>query len=159
MRHSLYLALLFTISMVGCKSSEISQTTKVLDGIQFSKGENFETVLALAKSEGKLVFVDFYADWCTPCKMMDQEVFTDKSIGDYFNKKFVNIKVDSEKGNGPDLAAIFEVTALPTLLFLDEIGRVVMRREGAAFHTDLRNMAENALSQKESMSYIDMPQN
>ena len=159
MRHSLYLALLFTISMVGCKSSEISQTTKVLDGIQFSKGENFETVLALAKSEGKLVFVDFYADWCTPCKMMDQEVFTDKSIGDYFNKKFVNIKVDSEKGNGPDLAAIFEVTALPTLLFLDEIGRVVKRREGAAFHTELMNMAENALSQKESMSYIDMPQN
>ena len=159
MRHSLYLALLFTISMVGCKSSEISQTTKVLDCIQFSKGENFETVLALAKSEGKLVFVDFYADWCTPCKMMDQEVFTDKSIGDYFNKKFVNIKVDSEKGNGPDLAAIFEVTALPTLLFLDEIGRVVKRREGAAFHTELMNMAENALSQKESMSYIDMPQN
>ena len=159
MRHSLYLALLFTISMVGCKSSEISQTTKAPDGIQFSKGAKFETVLALAKSEGKLVFVDFYADWCAPCKMMDQEVFTDKSIGDYFNNKFVNIKVDSEKGNGPDLAAIFEVTALPTLLFLDEIGRVVKRREGAAFHTELMNMAENALSQKESMSYIDMPQN
>ena len=159
MRHPFYLAFLLTISMVACKSSEISQTTKVPDGIQFNKEAKFETFLATAKSENKLVFVEFYADWCTPCKMMEQQVFSDKSIGDFFNKKFVNVKVDSEKGNGPDLAAIFEVTALPTLLFLDEIGRVVERREGAAFHKDLMNMAENALSQKESMTYIDIPQN
>lgn len=159
MRHPLYLVLLLSIGMFACKSTETVQTKKVPDGIQFNKSTKFETVLAKAKTENKLVFVEFYADWCTPCKMMDQQVFTDKTIGDFFNKKFVNVKVDSEKGNGPDLAAIFEVTALPTLLFLDEIGRVVERREGAAFHSDLMNMAENALSQKESMTYIEIPQN
>jgi len=159
MRHSLYLVLLLAISMMACKTSDVAQTAKIPDGIKFSPETKFETVLETAKSENKLVFVEFYADWCTPCKLMDQEVFSDKSIGDFFNKKFVNLKVNSEKGNGPDLSAIFEVKALPTLLFLDEIGRVVERREGAAFHTDLMNMAENALSQKASMTYLEMPQN
>lgn len=159
MRHPLYLVFLLTISMIACKTTEVTQTKKVPDGIQFSPETKFETVLETAKSENKLVFVEFYADWCTPCKMMEQQVFSDKTIGDFFNKKFVNLKINSEKGSGPDLAAIFEVKALPTLLFIDEIGRVVERREGAAFHTDLMNMAEHALSQKESMTYIDIPQN
>ncbi len=159
MRHSLYFILMLTISMLACKTTQVTQTITVPDGIQFNPETKFETVLETAKSENKLVFVEFYADWCTPCKMMDQQVFTDKNIGDFFNQRFVNVKVNTEKGNGPDLAAIFEVTALPTLLFLDEIGRVVERREGAAFHTDLMNMAERALSQKESMTYNYIPQN
>lgn len=142
-------------SMLACKSTSVTQTESIPDGIQFNKDKRFELVLEEAKNEQKLVFIEFYADWCTPCKLMDEQVFSDKEIGDFFNKKFVNFKVDSEKGGGPDLSAIFEVRALPTLLFVDEIGRVVERREGAAFHTDLMNMAENALNQHETMTYLD----
>lgn len=155
MRLSHLLIILLTLGLFACKSSQVAITEPIPDGIQFESGKEFELVLGNAKSADKLVFVEFYADWCVPCKMMDKEVFSDKGIGDFFNKKFINVKVDGEKDNGPDLAAIFEVRAYPTLLFLDEIGRVVERREGAAYHTDLMLMAENALSNKEAMTYTE----
>lgn len=155
MRHPLLLVFVLAISMLACKSTSVTKTEIVPDGIQFNKDKKFELVLEEAKNESKLVFIEFYADWCTPCKLMDENVFSDKEIGDFFNKKFVNYKVNSEKGGGPDLAAIFEVRALPTLLFVDEIGRVVERREGAAFHSDLMNMAESALNQHETMTYLN----
>jgi len=155
MRHPHLIVFALIFSVLACKSTSVTQTEVIPDGIQFNKDKKFELVLEEAKTQQKLVFMEFYADWCTPCKLMEEQVFSDKEIGKFFNKKFVNYKVNSEKGGGPDLAAIFEVRALPTLLFVDEIGRVVERREGAAFHTDLMNMAENALSQHETMTYLD----
>ena len=158
MRHSVLFVLLLACVTYSCKTSSTAKTTPIPDGIIFSSETKFEDIFAQAKAENKLVFVDFYADWCMPCKMMDKEVFSDKEIGDFFNKKFINVKVDAEKMNGPDLAAIFEVKGFPTMLFLDEIVRVVERREGAAFHTDLMNLAQSALSYKESMTYLTHPQ-
>ena len=72
---------------------------------------NFRTItykqaLEAAKTENKLVFMDFYTDWCGPCKLMTREVFPTKTVGDYFNEKFVSIKVNAEKGEGIALATV-----------------------------------------------------
>ena len=60
--------------------------------------------LKAAKAEGKLLFVDFYTEWCGPCKMMANNVFPQKDVGDYMNAKFVCLKIDAEKGEGVELA-------------------------------------------------------
>lgn len=155
MRLSPLTLLLALVLLASCNASQKVTVEAPKKGIKFSQEKQFENVLARAKAENKLVFVDFYADWCSPCKLMDAEVFSDKAIGDFFNKNFINIKVDGEKDNGPDLSAILGIRAFPTVLFLDDIGRIVEKREGSIWHEDLMNMAQNALTQKQSMTYID----
>jgi thiol:disulfide interchange protein len=114
-------------------------------GVQFVESATLTSVLELAEKENKLVFVDFYATWCTPCKMMKEDVFPDKTIGEFFKKNFISYSVDAEKGNGINLAVVYGVKAYPTLLFLDAKGRVLESKQGAAYHTELMEMAKRAL--------------
>jgi len=108
-------------------------------------------LLDRAKNENKLVFVDVYADWCMPCKMMDRDVFTDPALGRFMNENFISVKIDAEKGNGSNIASIFEVYAYPTLLFLDENGRVLERKVGAAYQTEMRRLADSAIQQSQAV--------
>ena len=65
---------------------------------------SFDEALKVAANENKLVFIDFYTDWCGPCKKMAREVFPQKEVGDFMNAKFVNLKLNAEK-EGQELAA------------------------------------------------------
>lgn len=122
-------------------------------GIQFNKGE-WKEILAKAKKENKLVFVDAYATWCGPCKMMERDVFSQKETGDYFNAKFVNAKVDMEKGEGIGLARDFGVMAYPTLIFVNSSGEVVHRAVGYHNTDQLLELGEAALDPSRNMGSI-----
>jgi thiol-disulfide isomerase/thioredoxin len=87
------------------------------EGIQFFHG-SWEEALEKAKSEQKPIFVDAYASWCGPCKRMAAQVFPQEEVGAFFNAKFINVKMDMEKGEGPEFAKKFPVRAYPTLLFI-----------------------------------------
>ena len=63
--------------------------------------------------------MDCYTSWCGPCKALARDVFTNDTVGDFFNKHFVCVKVDMEKEDGPELARRFQVRAYPTLLFIN----------------------------------------
>ena len=113
-------------------------------GVQFMQSDKLMPVLAAAGEEDKLVFVDFYTSWCLPCKLMDEDVFTDEVFATYMNDNFINYKVDAEKGNGANLAMLYQVAAYPTLLFLDKDGNILTQKVGAAYQTELRKMGEEA---------------
>lgn len=87
------------------------------EGIQFFHG-SWDEALEKAKAEQKPIFVDAYASWCGPCKRMAAQVFPQKEVGELFNAKFINVKMDMEKGEGPGFAKKFPVRAYPTLLFI-----------------------------------------
>jgi thioredoxin len=92
------------------------------EGIDFFNG-TLKEAIAKAKTENKFVFFDAYASWCGPCKAMDRDVFTDKTVAAYLNAKFVSIRVDMEKGEGPVLAKKYaSINGYPSLLFLDNGG-------------------------------------
>jgi thiol-disulfide isomerase/thioredoxin len=95
-------------------------------GIVFEPEGNFAAAVAKAKQEKKPIFADFYTDWCGPCKQMTAGVFTREAVGEVFNRNFVNVKVNAEKGEGIELAKRIGVEAYPTMFFIDpETGRVI----------------------------------
>ena len=99
-------------------------------GIAFFEG-SWDEALQEAGETGQLVFVDVYTEWCGPCKLMDANVYPKDAVGDYFNPRFVNVKLDAEDEDvdGPEIADRYDIGAYPTLLFLNpdgsELGRGV----------------------------------
>lgn len=100
-------------------------------GINFEYTLTFDEVLAKAKAQGKRVFMDCYTTWCGPCKMMSNDIFPLKEVGDYFNPRYVSIKVDMESAEGRELNKRYKIQAYPTMLILDNEGEEINRIVGA----------------------------
>ena len=92
----------------------------------------YKEALAAAKAEKKLVFIDFYTSWCGPCKMMMKNIFPLKEVGNYLNSKFVCIKIDAEKGEGPELAKRYQVKAYPTFVAINPAEEILMTKVGGS---------------------------
>ena len=57
---------------------------------------DYNTALQKAKTEPKLIFVDMYADWCVPCRVMDKNVYMNPTVAAKLNKKFYPVKLDAD---------------------------------------------------------------
>ncbi|MFC3158826.1 Thioredoxin [Chryseobacterium arachidis] len=106
----------------------------------------FKDLIAKAKKENKIVFIDAYASWCGPCKMMERNVFTQKAVGDYYNANFVNARIDMEKGEGREIAAKYGVRSYPTYLFLNGDGELVSQNFGYMEESLFISMAQDVNS-------------
>lgn len=118
----------------------IAQETK---GIRWTEGLSWEEVKAKAKEENKYIFLDCYATWCGPCKWMDKQVYPLDSVGDYFNDKFISVKVqmDVTKNDKEDvitwrkdaeqIRTQYRVEGFPAFLFFSPKGVLVHKFIGA----------------------------
>lgn len=99
--------------------------------VNFHQG-TIESALAQAKAERKLIFLDFVADWCSPCKQVEQEVFTDPQVADYINQNFISFKVhtDNFENGHSDYALKMGVKPLPTLMVINDKGSEMGRITG-----------------------------
>lgn len=70
----------------------------------------------MAVKTGKLVFIDLYATWCPPCRMMEREVFSRKDVGDFMERHFVAAKYDVDKTTGKELLKRYGSGAIPLYL-------------------------------------------
>jgi thioredoxin 1 len=94
-------------------------------GVVFFNGSLAEAI-ARAKAEHKFVFFDAYASWCGPCKAMEATVFPNEALAEYLNEHFISIRIDIEKGEGPNLAKRYtSIDGYPSLLFLNNEGHVI----------------------------------
>lgn len=90
-----------------------------------------EEALEKAKAEGKRVFINCHTETCGPCRMMEKNVFPQKECGDYFNKNYVCISKDMEKGEGSTINDKYGIEIYPTYLILNPDGTEVCKVIGA----------------------------
>ena len=139
--------LILALLLFSCKSSK--NHAKQEDHkytFDFIKAETLTDVIETAERFDKLVFLDIYTEWCLPCKMMDEDVYTDERLGDYFKQHFVSCKIDAEKASGPMIADLYDVSGFPTLLFLDLRGRILTQAKGSVSSSSMYDLADEALS-------------
>jgi thiol-disulfide isomerase/thioredoxin len=92
---------------------------------------SWEQTFEMAKLDDKIIFVDAYADWCNPCKWMARNAFMDEDVASFMNKTFICIQIDMESNMGKKFDKDYNITAYPTLFFIDGDGEVVKKSVGA----------------------------
>lgn len=104
--------------------------TSYAQGVNFFKG-TLDEALKKAKEEGKMLFVDCYAEWCGPCKKMAAEVFTNTEVAAYADAKFISYKLNTEAPEHKNFVLKYKIRSLPTLLFLSPQEKVIDTNVGA----------------------------
>jgi len=151
MRHLIVFALLLSTSFSALSAEEM---------VFFET--DLEKAFLKAKSEGKIVLVDFVADWCLPCKVMDQTTFRDPSLKAFLSESVVPVKIDIKYVEGMFLKDKYEVQALPTLIIFDDQRKVLNKIESTVsalelmtalkLHTPDDTQSNNPSSKKVSLA-------
>ncbi len=84
-----------------------------------------DEALEQAIAQGKPVVIDFYADWCLPCKELEANTFSDPRVAQAF-EGVVALKADLTQDKDPAVRAVkerFKIVGVPTIVFLDGSGR------------------------------------
>jgi thioredoxin 1 len=107
--------------------------------------DDFNEALKQATAQNKYLFVDAYASWCGPCKMLKSTTFKNKKAAEFYNANFINVAIDMEKGQGPELAAQWGMQAYPTLIIFNPKGKPVLGSVGYIKADDLIKFGQAGL--------------
>jgi len=145
MTRTLYIILLIVavavFSCSGDSNESIAQNkTDSSNKIEKAAPKNFTLTfnegLEKAAKEKKNMVVDFYADWCHWCKVMDEKTFNNKEVSIKLKERFITVRINAEdpketvtfKGhtfNNVELTQAFRVTGFPSLAFISPEHEVI----------------------------------
>ena len=122
MRFAIFTILLLLSVLLFAPYSSYSATES-----EIIEWQDYHTGMEKAESEDIPVMIDFYTDWCSFCKLMDENTYTDEDVIAK-SRSFVAIKVEAEKE--ADVSQNYEVKGYPTIFFLMPNGEVISKVVG-----------------------------
>ena len=126
--------LVFSLFFIAILLSATAQES----GIRFFHG-SWDEAVTLAKKEKKKIFIDFFTEWCGPCRMISPII--DELAGEYEGRAVIG-KCDVD--NNDDIVGKFMVRNIPTIVFIKG-GQVVDKQVGACTKADLVKKLEKLL--------------
>ena len=102
-----------------------------------------EAALTAAQQETKLVFVDFSAEWCLACKVLEERVFSDSAVQEAL-ESYVFVEVDTDEY--PQTATTYQVVGMPTLVILNSDGDEIFRSVGIIEAVELQQKLDELVS-------------
>src|SRR3546814_68278 len=126
---AIYMPLAITCWILSGHSYSVAQETQSGRNL-FKQMSTWDEVLELAQKEDKHIFVECYATWCGPCKIMERDVFTQSGVIDFAHSNLVSVKLQMDKtgkdseviqnwySTADSIAKKYKVTSYPTYLFL-----------------------------------------
>ncbi len=106
----------------------IGINTTFAEKVNFYVG-SLEQAQDVAATEGKLYFVDFVANYCFLCKLMDETTFMDEMLAEYIDKTYVPVKINVDDFDGYVWKQKYKVKVLPTILIFNSKGELIARYE------------------------------
>jgi thiol:disulfide interchange protein len=109
-----------------------------------------EEVGAMAASTNRIILIDFTADWCSPCHLLDAEVFSDPALANEINTRFVPVRLtDRQREEGRNSRSVealqqqYGVKSFPTVIFAGPDGSERGRMEGYGGREQFRRVMES----------------
>jgi len=114
------------------QEGEVKQegTIKEIKWLEFEEG------IDLAKEQEKDIIIDFYTDWCSWCKVMDEKTFSDPEVAEYMQENYISIRLDAESTEDTlhfrgetwtprELTYAFRVQGFPSYGFLTKDAEII----------------------------------
>ena len=126
------LVALLLISAAGCVINSGGAESKV------NWVYDWDEAKSMAQSENKPIMIDFYADWCGPCRKLDKDTYSDDALSAFLNENLVCLKINVDKNK--TLASNYKIVSIPAIVFVSpdgtEIGRWVGFTPPDTFYQD-----------------------
>ncbi len=135
---------MFLLALVMASSWELISQVAFIEA---ATSQEMEDAGKKAREGDLLLFVDIYATWCGPCKVMDREVYTDPAVAEFMNAHFVSVRMDGETDFGRKFAADQGLEGYPSLFVFgpegDPVSRLIGFKPAGELLASLRGVIEN----------------
>jgi len=134
----------------------------------FASNLSWQQVREQARHENKYIFLDCFATWCGPCKLMDSMVYPSAEVKASLADRFISVRVQYDRtshddtntrswyGDADDIMKRYKVGAFPTFLFFSPDGRLVHRGMGGlSVDAFLSLLADATNPKKQYYTYLD----